>query len=163
MCYICIERGPIATPCRDCSREFQFRRGSNSIAPPGKDVLGGSDCFNFSTFSESFKTKVYKCRWQRTLNFVCDDFLLRFMRAAVSSSVSLLDMPHSLIQCPIPPPSSSQFLRNSSPEVKRTGSILASANLNELFIFPVSFHSLNQSSSVGQIRVSIGQTHVLDV
>ena len=57
------------------------------------NLLGGSDCFNFSAFSESFKTSVYRCRWQRTLNLICDDFLLRFMRAAASPSVFTLWCP----------------------------------------------------------------------
>ena len=47
--------------------------------------LGGNDCFNFSTFSESFKTRVYKCLWHRTLNLVWALFLFRFMRAEEAS------------------------------------------------------------------------------
>lgn len=65
--------------CRDCQKmlaDWNCTRGFSCNVP------GGSDCFNFSTFSESFKTRVYRCRWHRTLNLTCDDFLLRLMRAA---------------------------------------------------------------------------------
>lgn len=51
-----------------------------------RNVLGGKLCLNFSAFSESFKTRVYRWRWQRTLNLIWADFLFRFMRAAVIDS-----------------------------------------------------------------------------
>lgn len=57
-----------------------------------RDILGGNDCFSLSAFSASFKTSVYRCRWQRTLNLICEEPLVRFIRAAACPSVSVFQI-----------------------------------------------------------------------
>jgi len=47
--------------------------------------LGGREVFNFSAFSLSFRMRVYRWRWHRTLNLICADFLLRFIRTDEAS------------------------------------------------------------------------------
>lgn len=142
-----------------CGDSIRVRRGDCEY------VLGGRDCLSFSTFSESFKTNVYKCLWQRTLNLTWEDFLLRLMRAAVSG---MLVSPN-LLQClpvlsfkfrnPSPNPCSFSLALHVSPQPQtpafsqiditvsrkkveaHTRSILASSNLNELYANSLAFHS----------------------
>lgn len=63
------------------SREIGFRRDESEERI--MDVLGGKLCFNFSAFSESWSTNVYRCRWQRTLNLMLLLCLFFLIRAAI--------------------------------------------------------------------------------
>ena len=46
------------------------------------NLPGGRLCFNFSAFSASLSTNVYRSLRHRTLNLICDVFLLRLILAA---------------------------------------------------------------------------------
>jgi uncharacterized protein Smg (DUF494 family) len=48
------------------------------------NLLGGKLCLSFSALSESLSTRVYRNRWQRTLNLICCVFLFFLIRAAVT-------------------------------------------------------------------------------
>ena len=68
-----------------CALAQSFQGIKISILEPNKslgNVLGGNDCLNFSAFSESLTIRVYKWRWQRTLNLEIWLPLVFFMRAA---------------------------------------------------------------------------------
>lgn len=54
---------------------------SRRFSPP-ENLLGGRLCLSFSALSESLSTRVYRKRWQRTLNLICWDLLFFLIRAA---------------------------------------------------------------------------------
>ena len=55
----------------------------------GLRILGGKLCLSLSAFSESVRTRVYRCLWQRTLNLICLEVEFFLIRAAAKSDVRI--------------------------------------------------------------------------
>jgi hypothetical protein len=49
--------------------------------------LGGRLCLSLSAFSESVRTRVYRCLWHRTLNLICLEDLFFLIRAAARAAL----------------------------------------------------------------------------
>ena len=125
-CGIGLATFPNSPVCGSISWGVCRRGTSNGVDWLGKCVPGGRLCLSFSALSVSLRTRVYTFFEHRTLNLMLLTFLFFFMRAAVAMSAPLF---HSRI-CYPSPRSRSSFLRRVA--VRRTASILASADLDEL-------------------------------
>jgi hypothetical protein len=64
---------------------------------PGFCVLGGRLCLSLSAFSESVRTRVYRCLWHRTLNLICLEDLFFLIRAAARAALEFPSINNSAI------------------------------------------------------------------